>query len=72
MGCPTNTNVQTDNTPLECKDYISNKCIVHEGGITFLNLAPGATQEEVNNALVLALIAALNRISELENLNNSD
>jgi len=64
--CPTNTSVVTDNTPLECNEYISDKCVIHTNAIAFLGLPAGATQEEINNELVSTLISALSRISQLE------
>ena len=66
-GCPISTTVVPDNTPLECEEFILDKCIVHNDSIAFLSLPAGATQEQVNNALVLALMNAFTRISELEN-----
>lgn len=72
MPCTTNTNNATDNTQLQCKSYISSACIINADPITFLGLPEGSTQQEVNNALVLSLMAALNRISQLENQLNEN
>lgn len=67
MACPTNTTVATDNTPLECNEYTKDTCVIHEDAITFLSLSAGSTQAQINNALVLTLMNALNRITQLEN-----
>ena len=66
--CPQNTSVTLDNSPIDCEGTIaSTACVASPTAITFLNLPIGATQAQINTALVTALIAALNRITVLEN-----
>lgn len=46
---------------------INVECIVQVDPITYLGLPDNSTQKEINNALVLALQTANNRIETLEN-----
>ena len=50
-----------------CPDgiYHSDKCIIHSGAITALNLPANSTQQQINTAFVLALQNLLNQIEEL-------
>ena len=38
-------------------EYISSACVVHAGTLSYLSLSAGATQEQINTALVNALIS---------------
>lgn len=68
-NCPSNTSVVTNNDPIDCEGtYISTLCVTHPTAITALSLPANATQSQINNALVVALINALDRITALENV----
>lgn len=43
-------------------------CIIHPTAIPTLSLPINSTQEEINNALIIALNSAVNRITALETL----
>ena len=44
----------------------STRCIVNQDAITLLQLPPNSTQEEVNNAMVIAIASLINRVVSLE------
>lgn len=44
----------------------STTCVIHETAITYLDLPANATQEEINNALVLSLQDTRNRLATAE------
>lgn len=48
-------------------ELTSTSCAVQTDPIPYLGLPENSTQEEINTALVLALQAANNRITQLEN-----
>ena len=56
-------NLTTD--PCKGKRY-STGCVIHPTAISILELPSDSTQEEINNALFLALQSALDRITLLE------
>lgn len=45
----------------------SAKCIIYEQAISYLELAPNSTLEQVIEKLMISLIDARNRITTLEN-----
>ena len=44
----------------------NSACIIHTDPITLLSLSANSTQEEINNAFVLAISSLLNRVELLE------
>lgn len=65
-NCPKNTSVVTDNTPLECNEYTSDKCVLHENAISFFSLPANSPQYDINNAITNTFINQNNRINLLE------
>ena len=46
---------------------LSTTCVIHPSIISLLSLPANSTQEEINNAFVLAISSLINRVEELEN-----
>lgn len=67
MSCITNIEIQQTTDPCNGKQT-SSKCIINEDAITLLDLPENSTQEEVNNALVLAINSLINRVELLETI----
>ena len=44
----------------------NSACVIHTDAITLLDLPINSTQEEINNAFVLAISSLLNRVELLE------
>ena len=65
MSCITNIEIQ-QTTDLCSGKTMSTKCLINESAIPSLFLEPNSTQEEVNNALVLAINSLINRVELLE------
>ena len=63
-----NNNIVIPTLPIDlCSGKtISTKCLINESAIPSLFLEPNSTQEEVNNALVLAINSLINRVELLE------
>ena len=65
MSCTTNIVIQQIEDP--CQGETKNSaCIIHTDPITLLDLPANSTQEEINNAFVLAISSLMNRVEELE------
>ena len=67
MNCITNIEIQQTIDICNGKT-MSTKCLINESAIPSLFLEPNSTQEEVNNALVLAINALINRVELLETI----
>ena len=68
MSCITNITIPTLPTDSCGGKTMSTKCLINESAIPSLFLEPNSTQEEVNNALVLAINALINRVELLETI----
>ena len=68
MSCTTNITIPTLPTDSCGGKTMSTKCIINESAIPSLFLEPNSTQEEVNNTLVLAINALINRVELLETI----
>lgn len=66
-NCNLSTTIVPDNSPLECDQYYSTKCIIHPNALAFLSLPENSTQFDINSAILLALINANNKIIQLQN-----
>lgn len=66
MSCTTNITIPTLPTDPCNGKQVSTKCLINESAIPSLFLEPNSTQEEVNNALVLATNSLINRVEDLE------
>ena len=66
MSCTTNITIPTLPTDPCGGKQMSTKCLINESAIPSLFLEPNSTQEEVNNALVLAISSLINRVELLE------
>lgn len=61
------TNIpNTDETTLECNEFISTGCSIHKAAISYLGLEENTTLDVVIEALMLSLIDTRNRLSILE------
>lgn len=66
-NCGQTTIPTTDETPLPCEEFISDRCIVHEPAVSYLGLGEDSPYDEFMNAYLLSLIDARNRVLILEN-----
>lgn len=66
-NCNISTTVVPDNTPLECDQYYLTKCVIHPAALAFLGLPANSTQEQINTAILMALINMNNKIIQLQN-----
>ena len=66
MSCTTNITIPTLPTDPCNGKQVSTKCLINESAIPSLFLEPNSTQEEVNNAFVLAINSLINRVELLE------
>jgi hypothetical protein len=65
MSCT--TNIEIEQVVDECGGRtVKSSCVVNVPAITLLDLPANSTQEEVNNALVLAINSLINRVELLE------
>jgi hypothetical protein len=65
MSC--NNNIVIEQVVDECGGRtVKSSCVVNVPAITLLDLPANSTQEEVNNALVLAINSLINRVELLE------
>lgn len=61
------TNIPTTNeTPLPCKEFISDKCVLHEEALAYLGLPTNTPYNELIEALVNSLSDARSRITQIE------
>lgn len=65
-NCGQTTTPTTDETPIPCEDFRSDRCTLHEDAIAYLGLAINTPLDEVIDALVLSLTDARNRVLILE------
>ena len=65
MSCTTNITIEQTTDFCNGKT-MSTKCLINESAIPSLFLEPNSTQEEVNNAFVLAINSLINRVELLE------
>ena len=66
INCGPTTIPTTDETPLPCDDFRSDRCTIHEDAIAYLGLAINTPLNEVIDALLLSLTDARNRVAILE------
>lgn len=66
INCGPTTIPTTDETPLPCDDFRSDRCTIHEDAISYLGLAINTPLNEVLDAYLLSLIDARNRLAILE------
>lgn len=57
----------TDETPLPCPEFYSDRCIIHEPAVSYLGLGENSPYDEFMNAYLLSLIDARNRLVIVEN-----
>lgn len=68
MACQPYETATTDNTPLECNEFLSDTCVIRAAAIEYLELPANSTQNQVTTALVASLENARNRIAVLEGI----
>ena len=56
----------TDETPLPCEEFTSDRCATHEAALTYLGLPENTTLDVVIETLLLSLIDVRNRTVILE------
>lgn len=56
MECPQNTSVITDNTPLECNEYLFSSCIINIAALPFISQPANSLQKDINSSIVNTLI----------------
>ncbi len=56
------TSLATDNTPLECEEFISSACIIHPDALVELSIPENSTVQEIINAFLNAIINLNNQI----------
>jgi len=68
MECtPQTTYIPTDESIPTCPDgLVSTECMVNPTAIVYLGLSANATQKEINDKLILALIYKDQQIANLE------
>lgn len=67
MNCQNNIAIEQTTDVCNGKT-IKTSCVINPPAITLLELEPNSTQEEVNNALVLAITSLISRVELLESL----
>lgn len=65
-NCGQTVTPTTDETALPCNEFISDKCLIHEAAIAYLNLEPNTPYDVLLEALLQSLSDARNRIDILE------
>lgn len=66
MSCNTGISIPELNTdPCNGKKH-NAACVIHTSPITILDLVANSTQEQINNAFVLAITSLINRVELLE------
>ena len=62
------TTLATDNTPLECDEFISTACVVHPDALVELNIPENSTAQDIFNAFLNAIINLNNQLGSTTNV----